>query len=323
MIQKGNFLLLERDEFREWLNKQNVTRKIDHLQVHHTASPNYSTRKIINGVAKQDYFECLEGMRNFHINVQGWSATGQNITTFEDGKIAISLDRDLNSTPAGIAGHNTGGICVENVGCFDKGCDPITDEQRKTIVHLYACLAEKFNLPIDTDHIVYHAWYTAKGERLKDYTPGKSSKTCPGTAFFGDGNTIAAANKNFIPQIKAELARLKNASCPPLSPNSNVKDDEPMTKEERLAFDNLCAQVESLSKSKDILKNMVMEQGKTILKLQSKLNMDVPPYAKEAIDKLSCMKDKNGKPIIDTPNGKSEAFYQAIVVLDRAGLFDN
>lgn len=104
--------------------------------------------------------------------------------------------------------------------------------------------------------------------------------------------------------------------------STNVKDDEPMTKEEKMAFDNLCAQVESLSKSKEILKNTIMEQGKTILKLQSKLNMDVPPYAKEAIDKLSCMKDKNGKPIIDTPNGKSEAFYQAIVVLDRAGLFD-
>lgn len=315
MQQKGNFLLLERDEFRNWLKKQNVTRKITHLQVHHTASPNYSTRKIIDGRSQQDHFVCLEGMRNFHVNTQGWSATGQNITTFEDGTIAISLDRNLNSTPAGIAGHNTGGICVENVGCFDKGCDPITEEQRKTIVHLYACLAEKFNLSIDTDHIVYHAWYTAKGERLKDYTPGKSSKTCPGTAFFGDGNTIAAANKNFIPQIKAEFERLKN-------PTINIKDDEPMTKEEKLAFDNLCAQVESLTKSKDILKQTVMEQGSLILKLQSKLSMDVPAYAQGVVSKLSCMKDNNGNPVVDTLNGKSEAFYQAVTVLDRTGLFD-
>ncbi|WP_433945252.1 hypothetical protein [Paenibacillus sp. SN-8-1] len=95
MKQQGHFLLLERSEFRDWLKKQAVTRKINQLHVHHTASPNYSTRRIINGVAQQDHFVCLEGMRNFHVNPEGWSATGQNITIFEDGKIAISLDRDL------------------------------------------------------------------------------------------------------------------------------------------------------------------------------------------------------------------------------------
>lgn len=242
MIQKGNFLLLERDEFRDWLKKQNVTRKITKLQVHHTALPNYTTRKVVNGVGTQDVFKCLEGMRTSHINNNGWSATGQNITIFETGQIAMSLDRDLNKTPAGIAGANTGMICIENIGNFDVGGDNMTDAQRNSIIHVYACLAEKFNIPIDTDHIVYHAWYTASGTRLSDYTPGKSSKTCPGTAFWGHGNTIAAANKGFIPDVKTEYEKITNTK----------KDDEPMTAEERKQFEELKSTVEAIARRLNI-----------------------------------------------------------------------
>jgi hypothetical protein len=202
MITKGNFLLMDKSEFREWLTKQSITRSITRLQVHHTWSPNYTTRR------NQDHFKCLEGMRDYHVKTNGWSCTGQNITVFEDGKIAFSLDRHLNKVPAGIGGANTGALCIEIIGNFDKGGDQITDAQRQSVTHLYACLSDKLNLPIDTDHVVYHSWYTAKGDRLPDYTPGKSSKTCPGTNFWGDGNTIASAKKNFLPMIKAELEGL-------------------------------------------------------------------------------------------------------------------
>lgn len=230
MRQQGNFLLLEKSEFKEWLAKQNVNRNIQKLQVHHTAVPNYTTRKILNSVSQQDHFRCLEGMRTYHMQNNGWSATGQNLTIFEDGKIALSLDRDLNRTPAGIAGANTGMICIENIGCFDKGEDMMTQAQRDSIVHVYACLAEKFNIPINTDHIFYHAWFTSKGERLTDYSPAKSSKTCPGTAFWGDGNTIAAANKGFIPAIKTEIEKMKNSITEPISQSSTSKEDEKIVK---------------------------------------------------------------------------------------------
>lgn len=209
MEQRGNFLLMNRSEFRGWLAGQKITRKITKLQVHHTASPNYTTRRLVNGVACQDHFDCLEGMRRYHVSL-GWSGTGQNITTFEDGKIAISLDRNLNVTPAGISGANTGALCIENVGNFDKGGDTLTPEQRMTIVHLYACLCEKFGLAPGVSTIVYHAWYKADGTWLGDYVAGKSSKTCPGTNFFGAGNTKAAAQNTFIPAVAAELANLKN-----------------------------------------------------------------------------------------------------------------
>ncbi|MEC0127162.1 peptidoglycan recognition protein family protein [Paenibacillus pabuli] len=147
MITKGNFLLMEPSEFKVWLDKQNITRKIDKLQVHHTASPNYSTRQMINGIAKQDVWKCLEGMRSYHLS-QGWSGTGQNITVLEDGRIAISLDRDLNKTPAGIKGANTGALCIEIIGNFDQGGDTMTAIQKQTVVHLYACLALKLNIPM-------------------------------------------------------------------------------------------------------------------------------------------------------------------------------
>jgi hypothetical protein len=215
MQTKGNFLLMELSEFQAWLEKQVITRAVSKVQFHHTASPNYTTRKMVNGVATQDHFKCLEGMRDYHIITNGWSATGQNITIFEDGKVAISLDRDLNKTPAGITGQNTGQICIENIGNFDKGGDTMTAKQREAIIHVYACLAKKFNLPIDTDHFVYHAWFTASGTRLADYTPGKSSKSCPGTNFFGAGNTVASAKTVVFPLIQAELNRLNAPVTPP------------------------------------------------------------------------------------------------------------
>lgn len=168
LIQKGNFLLLEKSEFREWLKKQTVTRPIDKLQVHHTGAPNYTTRRIINGIANQDVFTCLEGMRNYHLS-QGWAATGQNITVMEDGRIAISLDRHLNRIPAGIKGANNGAICVEIIGNFDIGGDIITDKQKESVIHLYACLVEKFKIPIDTNHIVYHHWFDLETGKRVDY----------------------------------------------------------------------------------------------------------------------------------------------------------
>ncbi|MEC4565307.1 peptidoglycan recognition family protein [Paenibacillus sp. CMAA1739] len=289
MIQQGNFLLMEKDEFRDWLSKQSVSRKIDRLQVHHTASPNYKTRRMVNGIAQQDHFECLEGMRRYHLS-EGWSGTGQNITIFEDGKVGISLDRNLNKTPAGIRNANSGAICIEIIGYFDKGNDVMTDKQKNAVVHIYACLAEKFNLTIDTNHIVYHAWFTYGGTRLTDFKPGESSKTCPGTAFWGDGNTVAAAKKNFLPQIQAELDQLKSKNKTTVS-----EDDQPMTIQEQADFQALQEQVKQLT---------------------SKLSMDkIPDWAMEA-----CVAAKNAG-AVDTTSGGSFDFYRLITVLYRKGFF--
>lgn len=220
MLTKGNFLLMEKSEFKDWLKDKKVTRLINHLQVHHTYLPNYSTRK------NQDAFKCLEGMRNTHL-ANGWSATGQHISVLETGQIAISLDRDLNVTPAGIKGHNANGVAVEIVGNFNSDGDKMTPEQKESVIHVYAYMANKFGLPIDVDHIVFHCWYTPEGKRLPDYSSSKSSKTCPGTAFFG-GNTIASAKKNFLPLIQAELDKLNKKPEPVTRPT--IKDDDQVEK---------------------------------------------------------------------------------------------
>ncbi|WP_063563076.1 peptidoglycan recognition family protein [Paenibacillus sp. O199] len=267
MIQKGNFLLLDIEEFRPWLQKQKVTRSIKGLQVHHTGAPNYTTRKMVNGIAQQDHFKCLEGMRDFHINTNKWKATGQHITLFEDGKVGVSLDRDLNMTPACIHNNNAGYVGIEIIGCFDKAVDTMTAIQKQAAIHLYAALCEKFYVPVNTDKIVYHAWFTASGTRLSDYTPGKSSKSCPGTDYWGDGNTIAAANKNFLPQIKAELERLRNGITDTIP---NEKDDEKMTEAEKL-------QMTTLEKT-------VKLQADWIKAEKAKANMECPSWAKAAYE---------------------------------------
>ncbi|KAA8782498.1 N-acetylmuramoyl-L-alanine amidase [Paenibacillus amylolyticus] len=265
MITKGNFLLLELSEFREWLQRKNVTRRIKGLQVHHTGSPNYKTRKIVNGVAQQDHFVCLEGMRDYHINTNKWKATGQHLTIFEDGKVGVSLDRDLNMIPACIYNNNAGYVGIEIIGCFDKGVDVMTTTQRNAVIHVYAALCEKFYVPVNTDKIVYHAWFTASGTRLSDYTPGKSSKSCPGTAYWGDGNTVTAANGSFLPLVKEELARLRSENTKPTR-----KDDEPMTAEEKKQMDELKATVES--------------QAKWIAAQKAKDNMECPKWAESAYE---------------------------------------
>lgn len=317
MITKGNFLLMEKSEFRDWLKQQAITRPIQYLQVHHTYRPNYSTRK------NQDPFTCLEGMRNNHVNNNRWNDIGQNFTILENGQIAYSLGRGLNVTPAGIGGANTGALCIEIIGNFDVGGDKMTDRQRESVIHLYACLVEKLKLSINTNTIVYHAWYSASGKRLSDWTPGISSKSCPGTAFFG-GNTISAANKNFIPLIKAEYERLTNPV---------VKDeDQPMTKEEKLKFEELEATVKSLTKqleslehSKDVLKNGSQEQSgyikkvdERVEKLESASSLSSPPsYALESVNYFLNVKDKEGKPVLNTPNGRSKDLYDILTVLYR------
>jgi hypothetical protein len=298
MQQKGHFLLMEREEFRDWLEKQSVSRSIKILQVHHTASPNYTTRR------GQDHFVCLEGMRNFHVNTNGWDATGQNITTFEDGMIAISLDRDLSKTPAGIGNANTGAICIENIGSFDIGGDSMTAEQKKTIVHLYACLANRFNIPVTTSNIVYHHWYSADGTKIVDFATGTQissklpSKTCPGTNFWGDGNTVAAANRNFIPQIREELYKIKN----------NIKDDEEMTAAEKVQFDALQKKVQDQA-------SVISDLTAKIEKLVGLSVQDTPSWAKEAI---TALKNKNA---ISETDGSSYDFYRTMTILKRLGLF--
>lgn len=197
MIEKNGFVLLNKIEFRTWLNKQSVPRTIRLIQNHHTYIPGYAH---FDG---SNHFARLQAMKNYHVNNNGWSDIAQNITTFPDGTIAIC--RPLTKTPAGIKGQNSYGICIEHTGNFDQGGDVMTPEHKESIIHLNAVLCEKFNLVPTVNSVVYHHWYDLVSGKRKDGQG--TTKTCPGTNFFG-GNKVEDAQKEFIPLIKKELVNV-------------------------------------------------------------------------------------------------------------------
>jgi uncharacterized protein YgiM (DUF1202 family) len=202
MQTKGQFILFDNiTEFKEWLLKTQFTRKIDGIQQHHTYLPDYKTFKGNN------HFKILENVDKYH-ETHGFSDSAQNLMTFPDGKLAVC--RDFNKTPAGIYKHNDGDIVIENVGNFDV--DIMSEAQRNTIIDMTSLLCFKFNVPINTDVIIYHHWFDLNtGERtngLKGVT-----KTCPGVKFFG-GNKVPDAEKNFIPLIQQRVNELKGGVSP-------------------------------------------------------------------------------------------------------------
>jgi hypothetical protein len=178
-------------EFETWLLNRSFNRVIRVIQNHHTFIPNYGHFK------KNGYEKLLKGMEASHLE-RGFAEIAQNITTFPDGTIAIC--RSIEKIPAGIKGANANGICIEHVGNFDQGGDEMTPEHKDTIVRLNALLCRKFNLPVNTSSIIYHHWYDLNTGKRTDGSG--STKTCPGTNFFG-GNTVAACEANFIPLINA------------------------------------------------------------------------------------------------------------------------
>ena len=198
MEVKFGFSLMSTTEFAGWIKKQQVSRLINVIQIHHTWLPNYSN---FNG---NNHFEKLKGMKASHI-ARGFSDIAQNITTFPDGMIAVC--RPLNEVPAGIYGHNSQGICIENLGDFDSGKDKMTDAQKEAIIQLCAQLSNKFNLIPDINTLLYHNWFDLKtGQRTNG---SGNTKNCPGTVFFG-GNSIPAAQQNFIPLVLKALNSIRN-----------------------------------------------------------------------------------------------------------------
>ena len=191
MEQKYGFTLLTPVEFENWIKQQDVARTVLYIQEHHTWSPSYQHFKGNN------HFDLQKGMQNFHKNVNGWLDIAQHFSIFPDGKIVTG--RNLEISPACIYGFNAHSICIENVGNFDDGADSMRSEHREAIVRVTAALCRRFNVPVSTDHIVYHHWFDLRtGAR----TDGSGmTKTCPGTTFFG-GNTVADATRNFLPLVQ-------------------------------------------------------------------------------------------------------------------------
>lgn len=203
MRMQGQYILMTREEFKEWLFHQQFTRKISLIQEHHTWMPSYEH---FHG---SNHFEMLTSMENFHKKRWGWQNIAQNITTFPDGKVAVCRPFDI--APEGSIGTqaNSVGIAIENVGNFDIGHDTMTEQQKETIVYITALLSIKFGLTPTIDTITYHHWWNVKtGERVLDNAPSYNVKTCPGTGFFG-GNSTTNATNHFYPLVMQKMQEIQ------------------------------------------------------------------------------------------------------------------
>ena len=132
----------------------------------------------------------------------GMNDIAQHFTVYPNGKIVTG--RSLNSNPAGISGWNSGAICVEIYGNFDKGHDVMKQAQKDAVIMLYGELCKKFKLTPSHSTIRPHAHFTSGGTYLGDYVAGRSRKSCPGTNFMGIGNSKAAMT-TFIGYVKSYM----------------------------------------------------------------------------------------------------------------------
>lgn len=189
MKQCGRFTLFSLDEFDRWLREARFSRVITLVQNHHTYLPGY------RHFTGNNHSDLLRGMERSHLE-RGFDQIAQNLTTFPDGTVAVC--RPFERIPAGIKGANRSGLCVEHLGNFDRDGDLMTGIHREAIVRTNALLCREFRLTPSPGSIVYHHWF--------DLTTGcrtagaGTTKSCPGTAFFG-GNSVAAAVTGFIPLI--------------------------------------------------------------------------------------------------------------------------
>lgn len=200
MLRNDSFILFDNwQEFKTWLDGQTFKRKISVIQQHHTWSPSY---KHFTG---NNHFQLLNGMRDYHMKSNGWQDIAQQLTIFPDGKIATGRSFDI--APAGIKGCNTNGLCIESIGNFDTGGDAMTAEQKNAILGVTASLCIKLGLTPGVDTITYHHWWDLNSG-VRTFGTG-TTKTCPGTNFFG-GNKTSDAVTNFYPAIITHIEKARN-----------------------------------------------------------------------------------------------------------------
>ncbi len=138
METKYGFTKMTPKEFETYISNLRIARTVLRIQQHHTYIPSYVHYKGNN------HFELQKGMKNTHINTNGWADIGQHISIFPDGSIVTG--RSFEKSPACIYGNNANAFCIENVGNFDKGADEMTTTQREAIITVTTSLCKKFGL---------------------------------------------------------------------------------------------------------------------------------------------------------------------------------
>jgi SH3-like domain-containing protein len=195
MVTKNGFIKLTINEFEKWISNIKIGRTVLKIQQHHTYIPSYIH---FNGT---NHFERQLGMKNYHIHQNGWRDIGQHFTIFPDG--IVMTGRSLELSPACIANQNANSICIENFGNFDLNGDVMNSSQKEAIIAVTAALCKKFNLPVNSNSIVYHHWFRLDNGFRNNGTG--NNKSCPGTNFFG-GNKVVDFEQHFAPLINDKLS---------------------------------------------------------------------------------------------------------------------
>jgi hypothetical protein len=167
------------EELIEYTKNFKFTRVVNQVHIHHTYLPNHTMFKGNN----HDLMNW--GMENYHTKTKGWSDIAQNLTLFPDG--VWLLGRDFNKTPASILGWNTGALCIEMVGDFDKGKDTLEKLQASSVFQYCEFLIEEMGLKLK-----FHREHPNAGN------------SCPGTSL--DRNKFIDEVLNFT---ENELAKKK------------------------------------------------------------------------------------------------------------------
>lgn len=219
-----------------------------------------------------------EAFANYHVNTNGWPGIAYTYVVQRDGTVYKCWDHDKVTYHVGNSNKHALGICM--VGDF-RFQQP-TVEQYGAIIELVRQLQKE--IPTATQ-VKGHSEY-----------PGYSWKSCPVIS---------------MDAFRASVFNIKNVE----------KGDEPMTPMEKAAFDSLMAKVAGLENSKNVLKKAVQEQGATIRKQSARITeleklqkMDVPSWAKKAVDRAF------DAGLITTKSPSSYEFYRMLTVLERGGM---
>ena len=141
------------------LNFTNLSKRYstDKIVIHHTGSV-----KDMDADARQ--------IHDWHLN-QGWAGCGYHFIIRKDG--TIERGRPEWAVGSHAQGHNSNSIGIHLSGDFNAAKP--TDNQIESAAMLIAYLCDKYNIPIDRNHIMGHdECYAGAGKTNGEGCPGKN-----------------------------------------------------------------------------------------------------------------------------------------------------
>ncbi|HIY41236.1 MAG TPA: peptidoglycan recognition protein family protein [Candidatus Nocardiopsis merdipullorum] len=188
-----------------------------HIVVHHTATANVSDTSTSQAAALS------RSIQRYHMQSNGWSDTGQQLTISRGGHIMEGRDRSLEAIGAGnhvvgahTANHNSHAIGIENEGTYATESPPtsLTDALVDTCAWL--CLVYQLD---PEEAIVGHRDFNAT--------------SCPGDQLYA---VLPELRKNVGSRLREQLAHLSRAADAELSPEELPSHPRVPTSERVEAF---------------------------------------------------------------------------------------